>query len=65
MITVVDRNNGLVVQKVTKPNGALVRYQVKPDGIFDADQVKVHVTLESARAAIGKNAGGKAIAVTA
>lgn len=61
MIVVVDRANGLIVQKVTKPNGNLVRYQVKPEGIFDAEQTKVFATLESARAAIGKSVGGKAV----
>jgi hypothetical protein len=47
------------VQKVTKPNGALVRYQVVTNGIFDANQTKVFVNLESARAAIGKTVSGK------
>lgn len=65
MITVVDRGNGYVVQKVTKPNGNLVRYQVAPEGVFDAEAIKVFVTLESSRAAIGKTANGKSASVSA
>lgn len=59
MITVVDRANGLTVQKVTKPSGKLIRYQVAPEKAGDAFAVKVFATLESARAAIGKTNGGK------
>lgn len=60
MITIVDRGNGITIQKVTKPNGKLVRYQTVPEGTFDAEQVKVFVTLESARATISKTVSGKA-----
>lgn len=59
MITVVDRANGLAVQKVTKPNGKLIRYQVTPEKAGDANAVKVFATLEAARDAIGKTTGGK------
>ncbi len=58
MITVVDRNDTHVVQKVTKPNGVLVRYQVVINGVYDAEQVKPFVNLESARAFIGKANNG-------
>jgi hypothetical protein len=49
------------VQKVTKPDGKLVRYQVAPIPAGDTEAVKVFMTLEMARAAIGKTNGGKVI----
>lgn len=61
MITTVDRNNGYVVQKVTKPDGKLVRYQVKPEDVFDSEQVLVCANLTLARAAIGKTHTGQQI----
>ncbi len=59
MITVVDKANGMTVQKVTKPNGRLVRYQLVPAVAGDSASVKVFASLSAARAAIGKTNGGK------
>ena len=61
MITIVDHNNTHSVQKVTKPDGKLVRYQVAPIPAGDTDSVKVFMTLEMARAAIGKTNGGRVV----
>jgi hypothetical protein len=59
MIVNVDKHNDLIVQKVTKPDGKLVRYQVLQQGIYDSSRIKVFMTLESARHAIGKTNGGQ------
>lgn len=65
MITTIDRNNGFVVQKVSKPNGTTLRYQTAPEsvdkGVGDATLVKVYVSLADARQAIGKTVSGKQI----
>lgn len=65
MITVVDRNAGQIVQKVTKPNGAVLRYQTAPESVLkgegDATLVKVYVSLADARQAIGKTVSGKVV----
>lgn len=54
MIQVVDRTEKYEVQKITKPDGKLIRYQTVELPHGNSDAVKVFVTLESARAAIGK-----------
>lgn len=60
MITVVDRSNGLVVQKVSKPDGKIVRYQICAEAnLGDFSQVVAYSTLAEARAAVGKSQGGK------
>lgn len=60
MITVVDRANGFVVQKVSKPNGETVRYQVcLEQHIGDSSQVLAYMSLAEARATLGKGKGGK------
>jgi hypothetical protein len=61
MITVVDKANGHVVQKVTKPDGKLVRYQLVPEIAGDSASVKVFATLTSARAALSGFIGGKQV----
>ena len=61
MITIVDHNKTHSVQKVTKPDGKLVRYQVAPIPAGDTEAVKVFMTLEMARAAIGKTNGGRMV----
>lgn len=54
MITVVDRANGHVIQKVTNTHtGKLLRYQTVPDGVYDASQSKEYPTLVEARDSIG------------
>lgn len=54
MLTIIDRANGHVIQKVTKPNGNLIRFQFMPEnGMGDTEQVKVASTLTEARNAIG------------
>lgn len=58
MITVVDRANDRIIQKITKPDGKLIRYQVV-DKAGDSNAVKVFSNLQPARAAIGKTNGGK------
>ncbi len=64
MITVVDKANGHVVQKITKPNGKLVRYQLVPAAAGDSAAVRVFASLSAARAAIGKTNGGKNVGET-
>lgn len=59
MITTVDKNGIHEVQKITKPNGKLVRYQATPIPAGDYGLVKVFISLEDARAFIGKTTGGK------
>lgn len=63
MITVVDKGNDLIVQKITGTDHKLIRYQVIPaDKIGDYEAVKPAHSLVAARAMIGKTQGGKPIA---
>lgn len=62
MITIVDRNDSHIVQKVVQPKKA-PRYQVVPkDGLGDTAKVTVRSTLSEARALIGKGPSGRALA---
>ncbi len=54
MITQVDRNGDVVVQKVTTPDGTVLRYQCGIPG--DAEKMIPYSSLTEARIAIGKNA---------
>lgn len=65
MIVVVDKGNGLLVQKVTRV-GKPARYQIVPvDKIGDYEAVKPAHSLAEARAAIGKTQAGKPLQVSA
>ena len=54
MLRIIDKHNGFVIQKITKPNGALIAYQTGLEtAIGTAGDFKRHTTLETARQAIG------------
>lgn len=56
MIRILDKGNGLVLQKVISPKGKTLRYQTVPEvrAPFDNDQIEYHPTLMAARQRIGK-----------
>ena len=54
MLRTIERHNGYVIQKVTKPNGHLLRYQTGLEtAIGTHDTFTSHRYLSEARAAIG------------
>lgn len=57
MLTVVDRFEGKVIQKVTTPKGEILRYQTLPEKVegwlADASLVTMHQSLNAARQHIG------------
>lgn len=60
MITIVDRSDSAVIQKITSPKGNTVRYQVVPNSsVGDASAIVVANTLVAARCLIGKGPNGK------
>lgn len=54
MIRIIDRYQGQVIQKLTKPNGDLVCYQTKPEATIGTSEGTVrHPNLLSARKYLG------------
>ena len=57
MLRVIDRRDGILLQKVSTPDGKLIRFQlVHENALGDASQVKPFTTLSAARQAGGVTA---------